>query len=94
MSTHALREATDAELMAELIRRWPGRRLRIPKRLHIPEVDILAAVLQEIDANGRTRWNACVRVARRIRLHPRTVARIVDRRAIRPPRMDPQYQGR
>jgi hypothetical protein len=81
-------------LRAELIRLAPGLRIRVPKRTHIPEVEILAAVLVEVDTYGRTRWSACVRVARRIRLHPRTVARIVERRAIRPPRMDPEFGGR
>jgi hypothetical protein len=89
-----LRAVSDRDLWAELIRRWPGRRIRVPKQVRIPEVEILAAVLDEVGANGRTRWGACVRVARRIRLHPRTVARIVDRRALRPPRMDPEFGGR
>ena len=55
------------------------------RSIHAPEVETIAAVLVEVVDHGQTRWSACERVAIRIRLHPRTVARIVDRRALRPP---------
>jgi hypothetical protein len=90
-----LRSLPDAALMAELIRRWPGRRLRIPKRAHIPEVEILAAVIHEMDSHGWTQWRACCRVAPTLDLHRGTIWRIVQGRRkqarCRASGVDPEY---
>jgi len=85
-------------LRAELIRICPGRRIRIPKREHIPEIDILAAVLGEMDLNQWSQWRACVRVAGRLELHRDTVWKIVQRRRSQArcahPGQAPEYGGR
>jgi len=71
-----------AALQAELIRRCPGQVLRVPKRRKPPEPEILAAVLAEMDSAGRSQWDACLRVAKRVDLHHWTVWQIVTRRRI------------
>jgi hypothetical protein len=90
-----LRTVSDRDLWAELIRRWPGRRIRVPKQVRIPEVEILAAVLAEVDLGGQSQWRACVRVGRVLRLHHSTVWRIVQRRRCQPrcgaSRVDPEH---
>jgi hypothetical protein len=86
-------ERLPAELREELIRLCPGQRLWVPKRPRIPDGEIIALVVLEMQETGRTRWDACCRVGRRTRIHPRTVCRIVTRR-YRAPRMDPEYGGR
>ena len=83
------------KLQTDLVRLCPGQRVRVPKRLRTPEVEILASVLAEMDRDGFSQWGACCRVAYRIGLHRETVWRIVSRRRLQArvsaPVIDPEY---
>jgi hypothetical protein len=92
----SIRLVSDADLLKEAVRRWPGRKL--PKHWKPPETEILAAVLSEMDTTGNSQWRACCRVAGRLHCTPRGIWGIVQRRRLQPrcahPRMDPEYGGR
>jgi hypothetical protein len=81
-----------------LIRHCPGWRISVPTHRYIPEVEILAAVLNEMDSTGLSQWRACFLVAGRVDRKQDTVWKIVQRRRSQarcePPMMSPEYEGR